>query len=98
MVLSKSYVRIFEGKFCLYRPQTAGAAPSINKRLSMALYKMSPDMADLIKDALGPPLEESQTQKREDEKQRGVKKVNIPGGIQEGLETIHERLQGRSIA
>lgn len=61
----------------------------------MALYKMSPDMAGLIKDALGPPLEESRTQEREDEKQSGVQKVNIPGGVQEGLETIHERLQGK---
>ncbi|XP_053397755.1 uncharacterized protein LOC128556479 [Mercenaria mercenaria] len=81
---------VSSGKAGRQRPQTAGAVPGTNKRLSVALHQMSPDMAVLIKEALGPPLEESQTQVRAEKPV--VNKVNMPV-VQEGLEIIHERLQ-----
>jgi hypothetical protein len=52
---------------------------------------MSPDMANLIKEALGPNLKQSETKKQTDTQL--AQQVKVPG-VPTGLETIHERLQG----
>ena len=79
--------------FICIRPQTAGAVPCTNRRLSDVLHQMSPDMASLIKEALGPNLKENQVKDDQTEKLT-MKQVKIPG-VLTGLEPIHERLQGQ---
>lgn len=62
----------------------------------MALQKMSPDMADLMKEAMGLQLDETGNDviSNKSTLQTTVTRVNIPGS---GLESIQERLQGRIV-
>lgn len=66
----------------------------------MALYKMSPDLAGLIKDALNSQAEGDKTEgdKTEGRSKKSSEKksvLDIPG-VNE-LDTIHERLQGEFV-
>ncbi|XP_052808503.1 uncharacterized protein LOC128237211 isoform X2 [Mya arenaria] len=74
------------------RPQTAGAVENANKRLNIALYQMSPDLASLIKDALGPTVTPGEEKAKTTGCGKGEKQVVMPGSTSD-LETIHERLQ-----
>ena len=61
------------------------------RKLNIALYKMSPDLAGLIKEALGQGPEVSVEGTKAGHK---TPTLNIPGH-QSSLETIQERLQGK---
>ena len=84
------------------RPKTAGAVQDNNKRLTLAMYKMSPDMASLIKDALGPhaqgmdapPGSGSQQQQQRAGDMGKPKVVDIPNNPTKDLTAIQERLEG----
>ncbi|KAH3725429.1 hypothetical protein DPMN_051262, partial [Dreissena polymorpha] len=76
------------------RPQTAGAVEKASRRLNIALYKMSPDLAGLIKDALGPQLnpgERAPPSESGEKKEAKKAVINLPAS--NGLETIQEKLQ-----
>lgn len=64
----------------------------------MALYKMSPDLAGLIKEALGPQVEDGSSGGQAGGKRSPLGKTNIldiPGTDE--MEAVQERLQGRGI-
>lgn len=83
------------------RPQTAGAVQNANKKLNIALYRMSPEIASAIKDLLdkdsiqqgdaSQQLEESVGKLNVKTKMVKKNSFNIPGNPND-LETIHERL------
>jgi len=80
----------------LFRPQTAGPVPNAYRKLNMALYKMSPDLAGMIKDALSPSLEGDKAEGHKEGRNTPSRKksvLDIPGTNE--LDTIHERLQGK---
>ena len=67
------------------------SANEAQRKLNIALYKMSPDLAGLIKEALG-----SRPEALGEETSTGhqTHTLDIPGQPS-GLETIQERLQGQ---
>ena len=74
-----------------FRPKSALSANEAQRKLNIALYKMSPDLAGLIKEALGPRHEDLG---EETSTGNQTHTLDIPGQPS-GLETIQERLQGQ---
>jgi len=91
ITLLLQYYSIYPVNIYLFRPQTAGPVPNAYRKLNMALYKMSPDLAGMIKDALSPSLEGHKEGRNTPSRKKSV--LDIPGTKE--LDTIHERLQGK---